>query len=292
MGNCNCFPAKAETQPVVQSKSPVAAPSNLEYASDPPCFFPTDWTEVPVLQVRADCVDAKIITFGLPDGTSINMPVSCAIMMRKGQTDDNKPYNPINSNADLGKFDLCIRSYPDGNLSKYADSLQPGDRVSFKQIKPNVKQFQYPFGKKSITMVAVGSGITPHFQALWPLLKTPGDETQVRLIYGNKTPDHIMLKSEIDKFAADHKDRFEVMYVVGNSARDGSAMGEGWEGEMGWIDEEKMEKFAFRPGVSTVVWLCGHDAFYKTMAGSRFNPIESGSIVDNLGYTADMLWRS
>lgn len=141
-------------------------------------------------------------------------------------------------------------------------------------------------------MVAVGSGITPHFQALWPLLKTPGDETDIKLIYGNKSLEHMMLKKEIDKLAADHRDRFEVTYVIGNSGRDGSAMGEGWEGEMGWIDEEKMERYAHRPGAGTVVWLCGHDAFYKSFAGSRFGAIESGSIIHNLGYTAEMLWRS
>merc|ERR1712039_989542 len=127
------------------------------------------------------------------------------------------------------------KSYEKGVVSKYADNLKVGDRVAFKQIKPNIKKWIYPFDKKSITMLAGGTGIAPMMQALHPLLTTPGDSTQVRLLYGNLSPNDIMLKPELDTFAAKYADRFQVHYIVGTTSDDTSARDGGWTGETGWI---------------------------------------------------------
>merc|ERR1719162_1374688 len=159
-----------------------------------------------------------------------------------------KPYNPVSSNNHVGSFDLLVKTYPEGQASKFAYNLQAGDRVSFKQVKPNVKKFQYPFGKASITMLAGGTGVAPMFQALHPLLTTVGDTTQVHLIYGNDSPDDIMLKAELDAMASAHPDRFKVTYVVGRTADDTSAAQKhGWTGETGWVDEEKLKRLAYPP---------------------------------------------
>merc|ERR1712100_707588 len=99
-----------------------------------------------------------------------------------------KPYNPISSNDVMGYFDLLVKSYPEGVASKWAGNLKVGDLVGFKQTKAQIKKFQYPFGKKTITMLAGGTGIAPMYQALHPLLTTPGDSTKVHLIFGNSSP--------------------------------------------------------------------------------------------------------
>merc|ERR1712046_19139 len=116
----------------------------------------------------------------------------------KNGEDVARPYNPISPNTQVGSFDLLIKVYEQGHASKFADSLKPGDRVSFKQVKGNIKKFRYPFGKQSITMLAGGTGVAPMYQALHPVLNTPGDTTQVHLIYGNTSPQDIMLKAELD----------------------------------------------------------------------------------------------
>ena len=119
-----------------------------------------------------------------------------------GGKDAIKPYNPISSNKVLGSFELLVKVYAEGTASAYAGRLQPGDRVSFKQVAGNIKPFRYPFsGVERLTMLAVGTGIAPMLQALWPLLETPGDATRVRLLYGNKSPDDIMLKATLDERA-------------------------------------------------------------------------------------------
>ena len=146
-----------------------APPPDATYAADPPCFFPTEFLAVPVLSVRQETHNSKVIRFGLPEGVSLSLPVSSAIVLNAPMADGKsvaRPYNPISSNDQLGSFDLLVKVYPEGKASRYIDGLKPGDRVSFKQVKPNLKPFRYPFGKRLITMVAGGTGIAPMMQAL------------------------------------------------------------------------------------------------------------------------------
>lgn len=276
----------------------VAPPVGSEYAHDPPSFFPTSFHEVPVLAVKQETHNTKRITFLLPEGVSLNLPVSSAIAMNApGTGEDGKDvvraYNPISPNSMLGQFELLVKVYSEGRASKYAGTLQPGDRVAFKQAKIGVKPWQYPFGKETITMVAGGTGIAPMIQALHPLLTTPGDTTRVRLLYGSLTPDDILLKEELDAYAAAFPDRFEVHYVVGREEWDDSARdSHGWEGEVGWVDEEKLGRLAFPPSPTTAIWVCGLDAMYVSLAGSRMKPLAPGSALHKLGYTPEMVWRS
>jgi cytochrome-b5 reductase len=274
-----------------------AAPEGSSYASEG-CYFPTTFLEVPVRAVRQETHDTKVITFGLPDGVSLNLPVSSAILMKapgvKAGKDAVRPYNPISSHLQKGSFDLLIKSYDDGAASKFASSLKAGDLVAFKQAKFNIKPFRYPFsGVERITMLAGGTGLAPMLQALYPLLETPGETRSVRLLFGNKSPDDILMKAELDRLAQAYPDRFEVIHVVGREEFDESARDSyGWEGEVGWIDEEKIKRLAFPPSAGTVVWVCGLDDMYKSLAGSRMDPLASGSALHNLGYTEEMVWRS
>merc|ERR1719327_340519 len=96
----------------------------LEYASDPPCYFPTTFHSTSVKEIRQDTHNSKVITFELPEGMSLNLPVSSAIMMNapgvgKDGKDVAKPYNPITPNIVLGSFDLLIKSYDQGVVSKF-----------------------------------------------------------------------------------------------------------------------------------------------------------------------------
>ena len=46
------------------------------------------------------------------------------------------------------------------------------------------------------------------------------------------------------------------------------------------------------PAEGSVVWVCGMDAFYNDLAGSRMKPLAPGTALHELGYTDAMVWRS
>jgi cytochrome-b5 reductase len=74
----------------------------------------------------------------------------------------SRPYTPISRADHKGFFDLLVKSYPEGRVSKYFLSLNPGDNAWMKGPLPKM---QYkPNMKKHIGMIAGGTGIAPMFQ--------------------------------------------------------------------------------------------------------------------------------
>merc|ERR1712137_866823 len=127
---------------------------------------------------------------------------TCACLLARGGADGEgspfiRPYTPVSTNTMIGEFELMVKVYRQGNLSKHFDSLKIGETVDFKHIDKNVK-CQYPFGKKKIGILTGGTGITPMIQAMHAVLGTPEDDTPVVVLYGSQTSDNILAKETLD----------------------------------------------------------------------------------------------
>ena len=263
-------------------------PEDPEYCS--PCVLPTDWAEAPLLRKKRYSHDSSTFTFGLPPGQSLNLPVCACVLMRgfdsKGE-EVVRPYTPTSSNAIKGSFDLLVKVYEQGTVSKWLDGLDLGTMVGFKHIPFNIKA-QYPFGKKTVTMIAGGTGITPMYQALQCIAANPDDAMEVTLLYGNKSPEDILLRKELDALAAKSLGRIKVVHVVGTSP--GQPPINGWDGELGWVDEAKFVAHAAPPSEDTLVMVCGLPALYDVFCGPRTeDTVKGGTVLHRLGYTAEMV---
>jgi hypothetical protein len=97
----------------LQQLARCGAAGALEYASDPPCYFPTSPLPSTVLAVRQETASSLVLTFSLPEGSALNLPVSSCVMLKVGPDksgDDTwRPYNPISWAA--GSFELLVRQY-------------------------------------------------------------------------------------------------------------------------------------------------------------------------------------
>ena len=226
------------------SRAPNVVAEEKEYASS--CYLPTDWTPLALLEKKEYNHDSTLYDFELPVGTSLNLPACACILLLapaadKDGADAIRPYTPISGNEVTGRFQLLVKRYAQGAVSQYLHGLKPGAMVSFKHIIFNVKR-QYPFEPaKTISLLCAGTGIAPIYQALLRLMSTPGDERQVVLLYGNKSPSDILLKDELDAMAIAAAGRLKVVHVVGETP-DAAAPAD-WEStptytaESGWIDE-------------------------------------------------------
>ena len=202
---CACPPARSRAADKIASNkvqqsamSTSAAPTAgaLEYAST--CVIPTEWLDLPLIRRTEVTANTRQFTFGTPAGKPLALP-TCACLLVKGVDSEGedavRPYTPV-SQAVAGEFDLLVKVYEQGKCSKYLDGLSIGDKVAMKHIKFNIK-IQYPFNKKSLTMICGGTGITPMYQALDLLMNTPGDDTKVTVLYvvpvaGRRVPaDHL-----------------------------------------------------------------------------------------------------
>ena len=60
--------------------------------------------------------------------------------------------------------------------------------------------------------------------------------------------------------------------------------------ETGWIDKAKIEKYCFPPAEDTLLFVCGLPPMYEALCGPRTEKaIKEGSVLHQLGYTADMV---
>ncbi|XP_022135589.1 nitrate reductase [NADH]-like [Momordica charantia] len=109
---------------------------------------------------------------------------------------------------------------------------------------------------KKLAMLAGGTGITPIYQVAQAILKDSEDETEMFLVYANRTEDDILLREEMDEWVKSDK-RFKVWYVVKESVR------EGWEFSVGVVTESIMREHLPKASVDTLALACGPPPMIK-----------------------------
>ncbi|CAJ0745487.1 24811_t:CDS:2 [Entrophospora sp. SA101] len=154
-----------------------------------------------------------------------------------------RSYTPTSSDDDLGHFDLVIKSYPNGNVSKYFAELEIGQTISVKGPKG---QFKYTPGLvRALGMIAA-------------IVKNPNDKTTVNLIFANVTIDDILLKEELDLLAKNHEN-FNVFYTLDKPPND-------WNGGRGFITQDMIKKFCPPPANDIKILLCGPPPMISAMS--------------------------
>lgn len=168
-----------------------------------------------------------------------------------------RSYTPVSSDDDLGYFDLLIKVYEKGAMSRYIDNLKVGDLLDVRGPKG---LFVYRANMlRAIGMIAGGTGITPMLQVIRAIVKNPEDKTQVNLIFANVNDNDILLREELDELAAKHSN-FKVYYVLNNPP-------EGWTGGVGFVSQEMCEQNLPKPSPDIKVVMCGPGPMNKAMLG-------------------------
>ena len=144
-----------------------------------------------------------------------------------------RPYTPCSPATAEGHFDLVVKVYENGKLSKHFGGLKAGDTVEFKGPMPKLAYTANM--KKHIGMVAGGTGITPMLQVIEKSLNDPKDHTKISLIFANVTEDDIILRDQIDRYAKQNPKRFSVFYVLDNPPAN-------WKGGEGYISKEMLSR--------------------------------------------------
>jgi len=183
-----------------------------------------------------------------------------------------RPYTPVSSDDDVGYFELVIKvyfkgvnpRYPEGGkMSQYLESLKLDDTIdvrgpSGKLTYSNPGELEIRDGKKPLVtrkcrnlgMIAGGTGITPMLQVIKAILKNPLDKTNMWLLFANQTEADILLRSDLDKIAKEHKDRFHLWYTL-DRAHDG------WNYSTGFINDEMISNHMPAAGPDAQILMCG-----------------------------------
>ena len=173
--------------------------------------------------------------FNLPTATTklglpIGQHISVAATIEGQPKEVVRSYTPVSSDENLGYFDLLVKSYPTGNISKYMASMQVGQALKVKG--PKGAMVYTPNMVRHFGMIAGGTGITPMLQVIRAIIrgrpKNGGnDTTEVDLIFANVNKAEILLKEDLDSLAAEDSG-FRVHYVLNNPP-------EKWDGGVGFV---------------------------------------------------------
>ncbi|KAI1646393.1 ferredoxin reductase-like protein [Daldinia loculata] len=201
--------------------------------------------------------NVAIYRFSLPAPTSIlglpigqHISIGAVLPQPDGSTKEIvRSYTPISGDHQPGYFDLLIKSYPTGNISRHMASLAVGQTI---RVRGPKGAFVYtPNMVRHFGMVAGGTGITPMLQVVRAIIRgrPTGDRTQVDLIFANVTEQDILLKEDLDALAKEDSG-FRVHYVLDKPP-------EGWTGGVGFVTADMVTKWLPKAAPDVKILLCG-----------------------------------
>ena len=139
---------------------------------------------------------------GLPIGQHIS--IGATITKPDGTSQEVvRSYTPISGDDQPGHFDLLVKSYPTGNISKHLAGIHVGQTI---RVRGPKGAFVYtPNMVRHFGMVAGGTGITPMLQVVKAIIKgrAAGDKTEVDLIFANVSEKDILLREDLDALTKD-----------------------------------------------------------------------------------------
>ncbi|KDQ63812.1 hypothetical protein JAAARDRAFT_119693 [Jaapia argillacea MUCL 33604] len=224
-----------------------------------PVLDPQVWQEFSLKEKIVISPNTALYRFALPHPEDIlGLPIGqhISVSAEINGKDIMRSYTPTSSDDDLGHFDLLIKSYEKGNISRYVSLLQIGQKI---RVKGPKGQFKYhPSLTREIGMIAGGTGITPVLQIIRAALKNPLDLTKLSLIYANVNFEDILLKKELDELAAKHPRRFKVYYVLNNAP-------EGWRGGVGFVSKDQIAEHLPPTDHNIKILMCGPPPMMNAM---------------------------
>eukprot|EP00210_Caulerpa_lentillifera_P001832 g1762.t1 len=214
--------------------------------------------------IRKDDVNYNtcFLRFALPDKRQkLGLPLGQHLVFKFQSKDAELPicraYTPVSNQTQCGHVDFVIKLYPQGLMSQHLAKLKVGDSLHMKGPKG---KFKYKTNmKKSIGMLAGGSGITPMYQLLNHIINDPKDNTHVSLIFANVTPADILLKQNLDAFAAQYPTQFDVYYVVEKSVP------KDWKYGVGYISKQMIMEHCPAPNEDSMLLWCGPKPMVNAM---------------------------
>jgi cytochrome-b5 reductase len=283
------------------------ATAHAEEAKPAQALSPDEWRSFKVLDTKqlakndATGIATKWLRFSLPtEDTPLGLPVAACFVTRAPIGSENedgsrkqviRPYTPVTTPETpepVGYFDLVVKEYPTGKMSKHIGELKVGDTLD---LKGPIPKFPYkPNMKKNIGMIAGGSGLTPMMQVASQILSNSDDKTQVSLVFANQSEDDIILKDELDKMAKEHAN-FKIHYML-DKPKNKDAWGK--KGGIGYVNEQVVKEHLPPPADGNWILVCGPPPMMKAMSGDKAKDKSQGpleGLLKTMGYNEDQVYK-
>jgi cytochrome-b5 reductase len=215
--------------------------------------------------IYIDTHDTKTFRFGLPANATLDMLPGDHLYVHATINDKavKRPYTPSSLPGTVGFFDLTVKRYETGTISKYLHDQCVGDTILMSG--PRQGGHWVDGMAKKVGFIAGGTGITPMISIIrWILTKAL--DAELFLVFANKTEADIIFQDEWERDVRAHPN-FHCIHVLEQPPA-------GWAGETGRITADILRKHLPPPGPGTVLFLCGPppmtDAVEAMLRGSGY----------------------
>lgn len=198
--------------------------------------------------IHHDTHDTKTFRFGLTANATLDMLpgdhlyVYATINGRAVK----RPYTPSSTPGTTGHFDLTVKRYETGLISKYLHEQKVGDTVLMSG--PSQGGHWVDGMAKKVGFVAGGTGITPMISIIrWILTKRL--DVELCLVFANKAEAGIIFREEWERDVREHSN-FHCYHVLEQPPA-------GWSQGTGRITDDVLRRQLPPPNPETVVFLCG-----------------------------------
>ena len=198
--------------------------------------------------IHQDTMDTKTFCFALPDNATLDMLLGDHLYVHATLDEKavKRPYTPSSMPGITGYFDLTVKRYERGTISKYLHDRQIGDSVMMSG--PNPGGHWVNGMAKKVGLVAGGTGITPMISIIRWILGQ-GLDVELYLIFSNKSETDIIFREEWDGNVREHAS-FHCYHVLEQTPP-------GWSQGRGRITEDILRRHLPPPAPETVIFLCG-----------------------------------
>ncbi len=165
----------------------------------------------------------------------------------------------ICSSPNSGELKIAIKRVENGVFSTYAIShLKTGDVIEVHE--PEGKFILEPTRSTNYLGIVAGSGITPVLSMIKTVLQLE-PSSSFTLIYGNKSSDETMFKTELDALSLAYDTRFNLEYVFSRQNEEGALFGRIDKGHTNYFIKNIYKNWSFK-----TAFLCGPEEMIKTVS--------------------------
>lgn len=198
--------------------------------------------------IEQDTHDTKTFRFELPADATLDVLPGDFLYVHATINGKpvKRPYTPSSMPGATGFFELTVKRYESGTVSKYLHNQHIGDIVLISG--PNSGGHWVDGMAKRVGFVAGGTGITPMISIIrWILTKRIGAE--LFLIFANKTEADIILRKEWERDLREHRN-FHCYHVLEQPPP-------GWSEGIGRVTADILKQHLPAPAPDSCIFLCG-----------------------------------
>jgi cytochrome-b5 reductase len=217
--------------------------------------------------IDTDTHDTKTLRFELPADATLDMLPGDFLYVHAtidGKT-VKRAYTPSSLPGMTGFFDLTVKRYGTGTVSRYLHDQRIGDSVMMSG--PHTGGHWVDGMAKQVGFVAGGTGITPMISIIrWILTKRI--DAELFLVFANKTEADIIFRQEWERYVQEFPN-FHCHHLLEEPPA-------GWQHGTGRVTADVLRRHLPPPSPDTCVFLCGPppmvDALETTLAELGYPP--------------------